>query len=219
VKHTTVATGVVLTPYGTYRAQANLKGKCIHLGCFPSKEQAVAARKSFLSANPGNDRRRRVWLPFTERFWLSVAKSEGCWEWTGFLLGNGYGQVGIKNTQAQAHRVSWEMHYGPIPQGLYVLHHCDNRKCVRPDHLFLGTIQDNADDMVAKERQAQGVRHGLAKLDDRKVQAIRELCRRFPPTLKRRSQSYGVLSFLARWFGVGFTSVSLAAKSETWRNT
>ena len=97
-----------------------------------------------------------------DRFWPKVDKSGDCWPWTGTRLPKGYGQFGRGRRgagMAKAHRISWELHYGPIPEGLCVLHHCDNPPCVRPDHLFLGTQSDNLADMTAKGRR---VRHGAA---------------------------------------------------------
>lgn len=91
-----------------------------------------------------------------EKFWARVAKSDGCWEWQGRRHGRGYGVTGHG---IFTHRLSWEVHNGPIPDGLYVLHRCDNRICVRPDHLFLGTALDNARDAMAKDRHCSGVRH------------------------------------------------------------
>lgn len=76
---------------------------------------------------------------------------EGCWEWTGYTK-NGYGVISLNDAHAYLHRLSWRLHRGPIPEGLSVLHRCDNKRCVRPDHLFVGTQQDNVDDMHAKER-------------------------------------------------------------------
>ncbi len=89
------------------------------------------------------------------RFWTKVRKSDGCWEWTGSGNGiQGYGQVRIAGKCIQAHRRSWEMEFGPIPDGLFVLHRCDNRPCVRPSHLFLGTLSDNMHDCSRKGRLA-----------------------------------------------------------------
>jgi hypothetical protein len=74
----------------------------------------------------------------------------------------GYGSLWVEGCWQKAHRLSWELHYGPIPAGLYVCHKCDEPACIRPDHCFLGTPQDNSDDMIAKgrERHARGERNG-----------------------------------------------------------
>lgn len=92
--------------------------------------------------------------PLEERFWTKVTKSEDCWEWVGYVdKQSGYGKIAMRpDPPTGAHRVSWLLHNGPIPEDMWVLHSCDNRKCVRPDHLFLGTPEDNAKDMVSKDR-------------------------------------------------------------------
>lgn len=95
------------------------------------------------------------------RFWSYVNKTAGCWEWTGALSkkgdrrqrGAGYGHFMVTwKTITMAHRYSWELAHGPIPAGVFVCHRCDNPKCVRPEHLFLGTALDNTRDMIAKGR-------------------------------------------------------------------
>lgn len=85
-------------------------------------------------------------LPFVSRVEV------GCWNWTGFINPKGYGQLSFKRRTVRAHRLAWALAYGPIPDGLCVCHRCDNRRCVRPDHLFIGTNLDNMRDMVAKGR-------------------------------------------------------------------
>ena len=92
-----------------------------------------------------------------ERFWAKVRKGPGCWEWTGTKSSNmGHPIIGTgpRGTviHEYAHRVSWELHFGPIPDELRVLHRCDNPGCVRPDHLWLGTRLDNMRDCAAKGR-------------------------------------------------------------------
>lgn len=89
------------------------------------------------------------------RFWTQVQKGDGCWSWRNKPNKKGYGRVHWYGEIWLAHRLSWVLHHGPIPHGLYICHHCDNPICVRPDHLFLGTPKDNAADMARKGRASR----------------------------------------------------------------
>jgi hypothetical protein len=119
-------------------------------------------------------------------------------------LGNhGYGQLTFLQQKYTAHRVSWELHFGPIPDDLCVLHKCDNRQCVNPNHLFLGTRAENQQDMARKGRSARGSRHGGAKLTEAEVVEIRA----FKELHKLLAERYGVTP----------SSISLIKSRRHWR--
>ncbi len=114
--------------------------------------------------------------PLETRFWNAVDKSGECWLWIANKDKNGYGKIYANRKHARAHRVSWELHYGPIPKGLQVLHNCpsgDNPSCVNPAHLFLGTNSDNMQDKVAKGRCPRGETSGKSKMTEASVLAMR----------------------------------------------
>jgi len=91
--------------------------------------------------------------PMEVRFWRFVNKTDECWLWQGAKVGQGgYGNFGVDKKHHLAHRVSYELANGPIPDGMWVLHRCDNPPCVNPDHLFLGTRSDNMKDAHQKGR-------------------------------------------------------------------
>src|SRR3990167_10034714 len=116
-----------------------------------------------------------------ERFWEKVNKTDRCWEWTACLNEHGYGIISIKHWPNKASRVSWRLAYGEIPNGLFVLHHCDNPKCIRPDHLFLGTSHDNKLDQMGKGRfipnneDKRGEGNWISRLDSVSVLEIRQM--------------------------------------------
>ena len=114
---------------------------------------------------------------FVERFEMYVDKGGegGCHLWTGSRRITGYGQFSVARSKAKlSHRVAYELYVGPIPPGMFVLHHCDVRTCVNPSHLFIGTHQDNMDDMAAKGT-LRGSKNPNAKLDEVKIAGIRRM--------------------------------------------
>lgn len=128
------------------------------------------------------------------RFWSKVDKQglthpvlkTRCWEWTASKVTNsGYGQFQVIKSTTLAHRISWLIHFGEIPTGLFVLHKCDNKICVNPDHIFLGTHQANMDDCKAKGRNAVGDRNGTRKYPERIIRGDAHYSRRNPELMSR----------------------------------
>jgi HNH endonuclease len=118
---------------------------------------------------------RYIAQPPERCFWEKVDKGDGsgCWLWTGTRITRGYGQLKFGDSYRLAHRMAYEMLIGPIPDGQWVLHRCDVRHCVRPDHLFLGNVAINQADMKTKGRSARGERQGRSKLTAEQVHEIR----------------------------------------------
>jgi hypothetical protein len=97
--------------------------------------------------------RERFAKTIDQKLWSRCTKVEnGCWEWDGSINQSGYGTIGVNRSSKLAHRVAWEESNGAIPNGLFVLHACDNRRCINPAHLWLGTNDDNMKDMARKGR-------------------------------------------------------------------
>lgn len=114
------------------------------------------------------------------RFWdrVDVCGEDECWEWKGYRNENGYGKM-LAFGEQMAHRVSWIINSGEIPEGIKVLHKCDNPPCVNPEHLFLGTLGDNNKDRHRKGRTVvpdnKGSNHGMSKLKESDVVEILRL--------------------------------------------
>ena len=150
------------------------------------------------------------WNTQRERYDMSVAvmSPDECWLWTRCRCGNnGYGVITWDGRKQAAHRVAWQIACGPIPDGLSVLHACDNPVCCNPAHLFLGTHIDNMADMKAKGRGRSGGRMN-AKLTESQVIEAR---RRYTP----RSPTDGVHA-LAREYGVAYATMREAIAGKTW---
>lgn len=149
--------------------------------------------------------------PIHERFWKRVKKTDGCWLWTGHVGKHGYGQITINESSCTVHRVSWRLHFGFIPEGMCVCHHCDTRLCIKPDHLFLGTVQDNIADMVKKGRSKivkTSNRRVQYKLNEQDVNKIRDLLKE--GNLYQRE--------IAKMFGVTQTNIGLIKRGKTWKH-
>lgn len=147
-----------------------------------------------------------------ERFWAKVNTSEpgGCWIWTGSRTSSGYGTFGLGEGTALAHRFSWELRHGPLPEGIFVCHHCDNPPCVNPDHMFLGTPAENSLDMLIKGRAkggASGERNHSALLTEDTVCAIRDRL--------ARGESQAAI---AADYGVVKSTVGKISTGKNWRH-
>ena len=146
-----------------------------------------------------------------KNFWRRVQKTDTCWLWQGSFMEQGYGKLSTHTSYMSAHRVSWVIHYGPIPEGLFVCHKCDVRACVRPDHLFLGTQADNLADMRRKGRQGKtglrGERNGRALLTEEQVLVIR----------RRFAAGEGCYS-LGLEYGVSDTTIGAVVSRQNWRH-
>ncbi len=146
---------------------------------------------------------------FYQKFRVST---NGCWEWTRGRFNGGYGKFNKRAVKYDlshyAHRTSWIIHFGPIPEGLQVCHRCDNPGCVNPQHLFLGTSEDNMQDASRKGRmntwrRLHGAQHGRAKLTLDQVRSIQ---------MDDRPRKD-----IAREYGVSLSRVSKIKQGNTWK--
>ena len=135
-----------------------------------------------------------------------VTKTATCWWWEGGIdKRTGYGQFTLKNRRYKAHRAAFELTNGPIPKGLVVMHECDHKRCIRPDHLKLGTALENAQDAVKRGLYCRGESHLSSKLTKAEVIEIR---RNADGLGKRR---------LAQRYGVGPSTIQDIRRGVTWK--
>ncbi len=158
---------------------------------YPAMTYQIKRKQRFCSGECRNH------LSDIERFWIKVIKTNSCWVWMGASVSKRYGNMRFGNRSQLAHRVSWQIHHGEIPEGQNVLHKCDNGFCVRPNHLFLGTQIDNMRDCLVKDR-----RPVASKLSVPKVKLIR---------MSNRTDGE-----LAAKFGVALRTIRDARKRRTW---
>jgi hypothetical protein len=182
------------------------------------KANAVERARAWALANP--ERRREIALRSylkhrpalkpvltpQERFEQHVSRvpESGCWIWTASLNRNGYGKAKVDGKDITAHRWSWMLHNGAIPDGLHVCHTCDVRACVNPAHLWLGTHKDNNDDKIRKGRQSDHVPPPKRTLTEDQVREIRA-----------SRGKMGVVA-LAKLFGVDHTNISRIQNRKTY---
>lgn len=142
-----------------------------------------------------------------KHFWSRVDTSGECWPWTGAISDTGYGLYQVRRKKISAHRYAFQLTFGqPLP-GFYVCHTCDNRKCVRPSHLFIGTPSDNIQDALNKQRIPTGERCSWTKLRDDQVLTI------------RADYEGGdcSLATLGKRYGVSFTTIQAIIKRRSWK--
>lgn len=153
-----------------------------------------------------NDKRSSV-----DRFYAKVAwGTSDCWYWWGYLNPDGYGCESVGGVMMHAHRASWLLHKGPIPHGKYVLHHCDVRNCVNPEHLYLGTQADNMRDMHGRERWTANPYHGAAHCNSKLTwEQVAEM---------RAAYAAGNVSMaaLGRRYGIGGPTVFRIVRGKSW---
>lgn len=154
--------------------------KCTIPGCDNKHNARGYCRKHYIAMRHSGqlDVVQQKGLPIKERLFLrsKAIEKTGCIEWTGSKDRDGYGFIGVNGSLTGTHRASWEEANGrPVPNGMYVLHKCDNPSCINPEHLFVGTQRDNVKDMVDKSRisSRKGALNGAAKITEDLVKAIR----------------------------------------------
>lgn len=160
-----------------------------------------------------------------ELFWEKVNKNGRvvrtelgpCWEWTGSRDRAGYGQLTVRRQSVRAHRFAFTVQHDAVPQGLDVLHRCDNPSCVRGDHLFAGSHATNMQDMIAKERSACGARNGRATHPEKTARGSRNARSRLTEEQVRQIRSSSErMSDLARRYGVSHTTISAIVRGNRW---
>jgi hypothetical protein len=183
--------------------------QCSVEGCTAPLDAAGYCNKHYLRWKRHGTAHKEPTTPLAERFWRKVRKTDGCWLWTGCRHADGRGQIqgggGRERGALLTSRLSWELHYGPIPEGAHVLHSCDTPACVRPDHLFLGDHAANMRDRDQKGRVAHGTRHYRSVLTRQQVIELRRIY-----------AEGGTFAALARRYGISRQTATRVARRETY---
>ena len=151
-------------------------------------------------------------LKTVQRFWSKINLPDDlnindCWEWVGGKKKSGYGQIHINGTTIGSHRLMYECYNGPIKDGLFACHECDNKSCVNPFHITPGTLQHNMDDAVKRNRMATGEDHGMSKLTEIEVKDILD------------QLILGVTQYdLAELYNIDQTNISCIAQGKNWKS-
>lgn len=182
---------------------------CIHCDkSFTVAPSRIKARKVFYCSRKCYFIHRKLTAPpIADRFLSRVSKTEKCWIWKGGKDDFGYGSFSLEGRARKAHIASYKLFKGDVPEGLCVLHKCDNPPCVRPEHLFLGTKADNMHDMIQKgrEKHSKGIDRPMAKLTENDIPTIRKH--------RNNGLSYGQIGKL---FGVDPKTVWSVCNGKTW---
>lgn len=195
---------------------------CTEDGCYTPVKARGFCRSHYEKKRYNGSLTRLPPRPLADRFWSRVDQNgpppehipglDGCWLWTGALDPvDGYGRIGDNGRTRTTHRVAWNLTHGAFPpKGLCVLHRCDVRLCVRPSHLFLGTLADNTADMFSKGRQGvekvMGSDHYRAKLVESNIPEIRRLV--------AAGRTYAAVG---QRFGVSKYTISNVIAGRTWK--
>lgn len=163
-------------------------------------------------------------IPIKERFMSKVQKTDSCWIWMASAMPNGgYGHLHFKGkSKAQAHRVSYLLFKGDIPDGLLVCHKCNNKRCVNPDHLYLGTNRQNVldairDGLYANRKYARGSKASHAKLTDDQVREIRDKYGDIVNLGKKIRSANGVtMQQLSKEYGISFAQINHLINRHTY---
>lgn len=191
--------------YGFIPPKMSIKHTCGNTLCLRPSHLIAAPHGPQKGRIPWNKGKRQSRMEAFARHVIRTPDSQ-CWGWRAHMDKDGYPIITNDGKPMRAHRVSYELHYGPIPKGMFVLHHCDNPPCTNPQHLFLGNTLDNALDASRKGRLRKGITHHSAKLTEEQVIAIREIG-------NSKSQRD-----IAAIFGITQTSVGHILRRENWKH-